>query len=199
MGWGEGPRAQVLPWPIGPGHPHPNPPPSRGRGYNACSHKHLEKTSPRKPPLSRLAGVDLTTIEGIEEGTALVILSEIGTDMHRWPSVPHVCSWLGCVPSTQFRAGRCCRGGCAPARIASRSPCALPPAVSTARRVPWGRACAGCKRASGPPRPSRPRHTRWLGSRLLHHGSAYVPQGLDAYEAQYHERKVTTMASRPRR
>jgi hypothetical protein len=28
---------------------------------------------------------------------------------------------------------------------------------------------------------------------LLQHGSAYVQQGLDAYEAQYRERKVTTM------
>jgi hypothetical protein len=28
-----------------------------------------------------MAVVDLTTIEGIEEGTALIILSEIGTDM----------------------------------------------------------------------------------------------------------------------
>jgi transposase len=40
-----------------------------------------------RTPLYRMAGVDLTTIEGIEEGTALVILSAIGTDMTRWPSV----------------------------------------------------------------------------------------------------------------
>jgi hypothetical protein len=29
---------------------------------------------------------------------------------------------------------------------------------------------------------------------LLQHGSAYVQQGVDAYEAQYRERKVTAMA-----
>jgi hypothetical protein len=29
---------------------------------------------------------------------------------------------------------------------------------------------------------------------LLQHGSAYVQQGLEAYEAQYRERKVTVMA-----
>jgi len=33
-----------------------------------------------------------------------------------------------------------------------------------------------------------------LVSSLLRHGSAYVQQGLDAYEAQYRERKVTAMA-----
>jgi transposase len=29
---------------------------------------------------------------------------------------------------------------------------------------------------------------------LLKHGEAYVQQGMDAYEAQYRERKITTMA-----
>ena len=59
-----------------------------------------------RPPLSRLAGVDLTTIEGIEAGTALVILSEIGTDMHRWPSVKHVWSWLGGCPQHKIAGGK---------------------------------------------------------------------------------------------
>ena len=33
-----------------------------------------------------------------------------------------------------------------------------------------------------------------LVSSLLQYGSAYVQQGLDAYEAPYHARKVKTMA-----
>jgi len=59
-----------------------------------------------RTPLSRLAGVDLTTIEGIEENTALVILSEIGTDMHRWPSVQHCWSWLGLCPQHKISGGK---------------------------------------------------------------------------------------------
>ncbi|HZZ79347.1 MAG TPA: transposase [Gemmataceae bacterium] len=35
--------------------------------------------------LFRMAGVDLTAIEGISELTALTILSEIGTDVSRFP------------------------------------------------------------------------------------------------------------------
>ena len=53
-----------------------------------------------------MAGVDLTTIEGIEEGTALVILSELGTDMHRWPSVTHFWSWLGLCPQHTLSGGK---------------------------------------------------------------------------------------------
>jgi transposase len=48
--------------------------------------RHKKINEPRfdaRPALYRMTGVDLTAVEGIEEGTALVILSEIGTDMHR--------------------------------------------------------------------------------------------------------------------
>src|SRR5713101_3870813 len=51
-----------------------------------------------------------------------------------------VVGW-GCVPSTRSRAERCCRGGCAPARIGSPLPCASPHAVCTTRRAPWEPSC----------------------------------------------------------
>jgi transposase len=57
------------------------------------------------PPLSRLAGVDLTTSEGLEAGPALVIRSEIGTDMPRGPSVQHCCRWLGVCPQHNMSGG----------------------------------------------------------------------------------------------
>jgi transposase len=59
-----------------------------------------------RTPLYRMAGVALTTIEGIEEGTALVLLSEIGTDMPRWPSVQHFCSWRGLWPQHTIAGGK---------------------------------------------------------------------------------------------
>jgi len=70
--------------------------------------RHTKTNAPRfeaRTPLSRMAGVDLTTIEGIAEGTALVLLSEIGTDRHRWPSVQHCWSWLGRCPQHQISGG----------------------------------------------------------------------------------------------
>jgi len=48
-----------------------------------------------------VAGLDLTEIEGIEEATALTILSEIGVDLGKFATVKHFCSWLGLCP--QFR------------------------------------------------------------------------------------------------
>lgn len=56
--------------------------------------------------LHALLGVDLTQIPGISEVSALEIVSEIGTDMGRWPTENHFTSWLGIVPNTKKSGGK---------------------------------------------------------------------------------------------
>ena len=82
---------------------------SAGQPLPPKARRHKKTNEPRfdaRTPLSRLAGVALTTIEGIEEHTALILLSEIGTDMHRWPSVQHFWSWLGLCPQHNIAGGK---------------------------------------------------------------------------------------------
>lgn len=52
-------------------------------------------------PLFKALGVDLTEIEGIDVATALVILTEIGVDVSRFPTEKHFASWLGLCPQTR--------------------------------------------------------------------------------------------------
>jgi transposase len=68
--------------------------------------KDNEVTFDARQRLHHVTGVDLTAIEGIEESTALVGLSEIGTDMSRWPSEKHFGSWLGLAPNPRKSGGR---------------------------------------------------------------------------------------------
>lgn len=49
-------------------------------------------------PLFEALGVDLTEIEGIDVGTALVILAEIGVDVSKFPTEKHFASWLDLSP-----------------------------------------------------------------------------------------------------
>jgi transposase len=56
--------------------------------------------------LNALLGVDITSIPGISEVSALEIISEIGTDMSRWPTEDHFTSWLGIVPNTKKSGGK---------------------------------------------------------------------------------------------
>jgi len=51
-------------------------------------------------------GVDLTAIEGIDEVHALTLVSELGTDFTKWPSVKHFTCWLGLCPNWQKTGGK---------------------------------------------------------------------------------------------
>lgn len=57
----------------------------------------------------RIAGVDLAAVDGISVSMAQTILSEIGTDMSKWPTVKHFCSWLGLAPKNDITGGKVIR------------------------------------------------------------------------------------------
>jgi transposase len=83
--------------------------PSAGQPLPPKARRPTKTNAPRfdaRTPLSRMAGVDLTTLEGIAEGTALVMLSAIGTDRTRWPSVQHFGRWLGRCPQHNISGGK---------------------------------------------------------------------------------------------
>ncbi|WP_018133504.1 IS110 family RNA-guided transposase [Effusibacillus pohliae] len=48
----------------------------------------------------------LDTIPGVARRTAEQILAEIGTDMNRFPSAAHLCSWAGLAPGNHESAGK---------------------------------------------------------------------------------------------
>jgi transposase len=48
----------------------------------------------------------LGTIPGVSQRTAEVMVSEVGTDMGRFPSAGHLCSWAGLVPGLNMSAGK---------------------------------------------------------------------------------------------
>jgi transposase len=65
-----------------------------------CGRKKNDLRFAATGPLFQALGVDLTEIEGIDVGTALVILAEIGVDVSRFPTEKHFASWLGLCPHT---------------------------------------------------------------------------------------------------
>jgi transposase len=56
--------------------------------------------------LANWAGVDLTRINGLGLAAVTKILTEIGPDLSRFPTVKHFCSWLGLSPGTKISGGK---------------------------------------------------------------------------------------------
>ncbi len=61
--------------------------------------------------LLRLIGVDLVGVMGLSASTVQTLLSEIGTDMSRFPSEKHLASWLGLAPHHEISGGKILRNG----------------------------------------------------------------------------------------
>lgn len=56
--------------------------------------------------LYRMAGVDFTLIDGLDALTVQTILSEVGLDRERFPTVKHFSSWLGLSPGQKITGGK---------------------------------------------------------------------------------------------
>jgi transposase len=87
--------------------------------------------------LYRITGVDLSRISGVDVHTAFKVISEIGTDMSRFPTEKHFTSWLGLAPGKEISGGKRLSGKTKP--CANRAAAALRLAANSlphAKRVP---------------------------------------------------------------
>jgi transposase len=148
--------------------------------------------------LYRLTGVDLTRIDGIDVATALTLVSEIGTDMGRWPTVKHFSSWLGLCPGTKKSGGKVLSSKTQPS--ANRAAAALRLAATSLYR---SRSALGAylrrmsaKLGKAQAVTATAHKLARLVYSLLKHGGAYADAGQDYYERQYRERVVQTLTRR---
>lgn len=73
------------------------------------SHSH-SKNAPKEVEvrrhLKRICGVDITAVHGVSASLAQTIVIEVGTDMSKFPSEKHFCSWLGLAPKNDISGGK---------------------------------------------------------------------------------------------
>jgi transposase len=139
-----------------------------------------------KGPLFQALGVDLTLIEGIDVGTALVILAEIGPDVSRFPTESHFSSWLRVCPpqneSNKTNKRRSSRKSTsrvtAALRMAARSAGkTMTPLGLFYRRIRSRIGALGAVKATA-------HKLACLVYRMLKYGEEYVTQSMEEYEAK---------------
>ena len=143
-----------------------------------------------------MSGVDLTVLEGIDPNTALVLMSEIGPDVSRFPTVKHFCSWLGLTPQHQMSAGkirsrRVQRG----ASRAGRALRLVAQACYHAQNV-LGAFYRRIQARAGAPKAivATAHKLAERVYRLLKHGTDYVCQDIEKYEAANRQRVLKGLA-----
>lgn len=148
--------------------------------------------------LFQMCGVDLTRIDGIDVTTALVVVSEVGADMGKFPGDKHVASWLGLCPGTKITGGKVMSGKTK--RCANRAAQALRLAAAALRSSQsalgayYRRLCA---RMDKPKAVTAAAHKlARLIYTMLTHGQEYTDRGQDYFEERYRQRVLHNLAQK---
>lgn len=175
-------------------HAHPGP-------HEKAAKRSRAKNTPKfdlREQLFKICGVDLTRIDGINVTTAMTVLSEIGPDLSRFPTIKRFTSWLGLCPGTKISGGKIL--GSATKRSLNRATQALKLAAASLRA---SRSALGayyrrmCARMDKPKAVTATAHklARYVYL-MLTKGEQYVDRGQQYYEDQYRERVVRSLHKR---
>jgi transposase len=142
--------------------------------------------------LQRIAGVDLTKIDGLEVQTVQTILSEVGVDMSRWNTEKSFASWLGLCPDNRVSGGKVLKRGTR--QVVNRAATALRLAAWSLIRSQsaLGANFRRLRSRLGAPKAitAMAHKLARLIYRMLKFGADYIDKGMEAYESRYQQQKM---------
>lgn len=158
----------------------------------------LAKNAPRfnlQQELQRVAGVDLTRIDGIDVMVAQTILAEVGLDMGRWKTEGHFVSWLGLCPDNRITGDKVVGRGTR--HVVNRAATSLRMAANALWR---SQTYLGAQYRRLRTRLGAPKAITAMGHRLarlvyrmLKYGQQYVDKGAENYERRYRNQQIQSL------
>lgn len=161
------------------------------------------KTKNAPPPLTRahlarIVGVDVVAVMGLSASSVQTILSEIGTDMHRFPTVKHFCAWLGLAPRNDISGGKVLRSRTR--KVVNRATQAFRQAAqSVARSNSAVGAYYRAMRARKGPQQATVATAHKIARivyHLLKYGESYAAESAESYDHKRQERELRALTRR---
>jgi transposase len=148
--------------------------------------------------LWRFSGVDLTRIDAISTGAAMVVLTEVGFDLDKFPTEKHFSSWLRLAPHRPVSGGKVLKkkrnaaGATRVANVLRMCACCLERS-NTALGAQFRRLSR--RKGRSVAIYGMARRLATLIYRMLRYGQDYVDQGVEAYEERFKERRIQNLRS----
>jgi transposase len=147
-----------------------------------------------------VVGIDLIEIEGIEEMTALTLISEIGPEVSKFATVKHFCSWLGLCPQIRKTGGRVRSSRTRPG--VNRAAAALRLAANGLHASKGALGAFLRRKKSHLGAPQAVTATAHKLARIVYlalkHGMAYVRQTQEEYEAKIRDHQLKAVMRKAR-
>lgn len=148
--------------------------------------------------LKLTGGRDASQLPGLTDLTLMKLISEVGTDMSRWPTTKHFVSWLGLSPSIhqsgKRRRRRRSRSKTRAGQIFRESAQSL----AGSKYLALGGFCRRLRARRGPAVAivATARKLAIMFYNVLRHGMHYVEEGLSRYEERYRQQSIRNLKRR---
>jgi hypothetical protein len=199
---------RVVTAPAGPGEEAEAGTEGEGEKQRGKRKQKARKNEPKfdlQAELTRICGVDLTSIDGVGVMTAQTFIAELGTDMSPWATEDKLVSWLKLSPNRPVTGGKVMKGK--PSKTTNRASESLRMAASTLKESDsyLGAMFRQYRGRLGPKSAIKAMaaHLARLMYRMLKHGQEWVDRGAQDHEKrragrdkQYLERKAAALGYR---
>jgi transposase len=147
---------------------------------------------------ARIIGVDLVAVMGLSASSVQTIISEIGTDMSRFPTVKHFCAWLGLVPRNDISGGKVLRSQTR--KVVNRAAQAFRQAAQAVSRSDSavGAYYRAMRARKGPQQATvaTAHKIARIVYHLLKYGEAYEAETAETYDRKRRERELRQLSRR---
>jgi len=181
----------------------PTPPPSQAESITGT--KRLQHNAPKIRDFHNLmvqisGGQNLSALPGLSDYSVLQILSEVGTDMSRWPTEGEFSSWLGLAPNAKKSGKRRWKSKRHRGK-AGEVFCVLARTFAQSKYLALGGFYRRLRATRGPQiaNIAAARKLAELFYRTLRYGLRYVEYGLEQYEATYRKHCLRSLERNARR
>jgi transposase len=137
-------------------------------------------------------GVDVTEIFGINEVSALSIISESGTDMSKWKTEHHFTSWLGLAPNTKVSGGKVISSKIMKKKHYAGQAFRMAALSLNNSKSPLGDFYRRIKSKAGPGKAivATARKLAIIWYKMLSNQEDFNPKALEDYQQKYKEKKI---------
>ena len=172
----------------------------RARKRNSANHS---KNAPYNPEqvrkhLKRISGVDISLVDGMGVSLAQTIILECGTDMSKFPTEKHFCSWLGLAPKHEISGAKILKN--TTVKTKSRAGQAFRMAAQSVKRADcaFGQFYRRLRARLGPAQATvaTGRMIACVVYRMLKYQVEYDPLSVNEYQKRYEEQQIRYMKKR---
>lgn len=148
--------------------------------------------------LKRVSGVDLSLVDGFGVSLAQTVIVECGTDMSKFPTDKHFCSWLGLAPKHEISGAKVLKN--TTLKTKSRAGQAFRMAAQSVKRAecPFGVLYRRLRSRLGPAQATvaTAHAIARVVYRMLKYKVEYDPLSVNEYQKQYEAQQIKYMQKR---